>query len=210
MKRVLVVSPHPDDESIGCGGTLARHAGDGDRVEVVFLTAGEAGGHGRDPAATGRLRRREAERAAAILGIHKLDHWDAPDGALRVTRELRTRLRGLLLERRPDVVYTPHAGEQHPDHRAAARLVAAVLRSLPAARRPLGLAFEVWTPLGSFDEIRDITAEMPAKRRAIRSYRSQCQHVDFVAAMTGLARYRGELHCWPEGEFAEVFARVQA
>jgi len=46
MERVLVISPHPDDESIGCGGTLHRYATEGATVKVAFLTSGEQGGHG--------------------------------------------------------------------------------------------------------------------------------------------------------------------
>jgi len=45
MNRVLVLSPHPDDESIGCGGTLNKHVESGDDIFVLFLTSGEKGGH---------------------------------------------------------------------------------------------------------------------------------------------------------------------
>jgi len=46
MNRVMVISPHPDDESIGCGGTICRHVAAGDPVYIELLTSGEKGGHG--------------------------------------------------------------------------------------------------------------------------------------------------------------------
>ena len=63
MNRILVLSPHPDDEAIGCGGTLRKHVVEGDAVRVIFLTSGEGGGHGRTAEETRRLREREARRA---------------------------------------------------------------------------------------------------------------------------------------------------
>ena len=69
MNRILVLAPHPDDESIGCGGTLCRHVQQGDEVHVVFLTSGEKGGHGRSEAATIQVREAEAHpRGARVLG----------------------------------------------------------------------------------------------------------------------------------------------
>src|SRR5262245_5051670 len=87
MTRVLVRSPHPDDESIGCGGTLRKHALRGDEVRVVFLTSGEKGGHGRPPEETARVREGEAVAAAAILGLSGVEFWRQQDGGLRVTPE---------------------------------------------------------------------------------------------------------------------------
>ena len=85
MSRILVLSPHPDDEAIGCGGTLLRHVGQGDNVRVVFLTSGEKGGHGRSEADTLRVREQEAREAARILGVRQQEFWREPDGALKAT-----------------------------------------------------------------------------------------------------------------------------
>ena len=102
MRRVLVISPHPDDESIGCGGTLRRHVTDGDRVEVVFLTSGEQGGHGRGRDATIRIREAEAVKASKILGLAGIEFWRQPDGLIRATEELASRLAGKLARVKPD------------------------------------------------------------------------------------------------------------
>lgn len=206
MARVLVVSPHPDDEAIGCGGSLRLHADRGHRVEVVFLTSGEGGGHGLDPAATARRREGEAGRAAAILGIAACHFWRLEDGAVRVTAALVERLRAHLDRYRPERLYVPHPGEMHRDHRAAARLVR---RAAAGVRGLEVLGFEVWTPLARVDEVVDVTAVIDRKVAAIRAHRSQCRVLAFDQAMRGLARYRGELLSWPEGEYAEVFARLE-
>ena len=83
MSRILVLSPHPDDESIGCGGTLRRHVLGRDQVKVVFLTSGERGGHGRPPEETRQVREAEARAAGRILGVRRLEFWQQPDGAVR-------------------------------------------------------------------------------------------------------------------------------
>ena len=209
MSRVLVISPHPDDESIGCGGTLRKHAAQGDRVEVVFLTSGENGGHGRAPEETIRLREGEARRAARILGLSAVEFWREPDGAIRVTPPLVQRVRAKLKQARPDVIYVTHDLEMHPDHRAAVRLVQRALHGL-TGRKPDVLMYEVWTPMPAMDHIEDISKFMAKKLQAVRAYRTQCAVVDFVEAVRGLNRYRGEMHSWPGGDYAEVFTRLRA
>lgn len=209
MARILVVSPHPDDEALGMGGTIRRRVNDGDRVEVIFLTSGERGGHGRTPDDTARLREAEAAGAAQILGIAAIEFWREPDRALRAHRVLVERLRGELITRAPAAIYTSHPDEQHPDHAATARVVA---RAAAAARVngwvPELWGFEVWTPLRRMDAIEDISNVMEAKLAAIRAYRTQVEALPFDAAFEGLARYRGEMHSWPGGPFAEGFRRL--
>ena len=204
MKRnVLVISPHPDDESIGPGGTLRKHVERGDAVHVVFLTSGEKGGHGKSEADTARIREAEAKAAAKVLGVKSIEFWRLPDGAIKPTPPVVKRLIATMKRLLPGVIYVPHDKEQHPDHRAAVRLV--------RAARPKAevLMFEVWTPIQKIDHIEDISGQIATKLKAIRAYKCQCEAVGFPEAFEGLARYRGEMHSWPGGDYAEVFTRLK-
>jgi LmbE family N-acetylglucosaminyl deacetylase len=207
--RVLAICPHPDDEAIGCGGTLRRHVVEGDEVHVIFLTSGEAGGHGRSPEETARLREGEADESARALGVAAVEFWRQPDGALRSTEALVRRLRQKLRRWRPGVIYAPHAIDDHPDHRAAARLVR---RAAGAGRRGVEVwMYEVWTPLRRIDKVVDISDHMEAKLAAVRAHRCQCDIMRFDDAVCGLNRYRGVMHSgWPAATYAEVFTAMRA
>jgi N-acetylglucosamine malate deacetylase 1 len=74
---------------------------------------------------------------------------------------------------------------------------------------PIVLMFEVWTPLETFDHILDISEFVAIKTAAIRVHVSQCAEIRFDEAALGLNRYRGEMHCWPGGAYAEVFRRLR-
>ncbi len=204
---VLVVAPHPDDETLGCGGTLCRHAQAGDRLAAVFLTSGELGLK-HLPARKARfIREREAKRAARILGIKRLHFlrsrdWFVGESSRRLVRPLRAILRRV----RPQVLYVPHPREWHPDHRAALALVRAALKSSGLAS-PEVRCYEVWTPLPSHDQAEDITRFMPMKMRALRAHRSQLKEFNYERAVRALNAFRGELalRC----RYAEVFQVVR-
>ena len=78
-RNILVIAPHPDDESIGCGGTLCRHTARGDRVVAVFLTSGELGLEHLPREEAWRVREGEAEAAAEVLGLADLIFLRCPD-----------------------------------------------------------------------------------------------------------------------------------
>jgi LmbE family N-acetylglucosaminyl deacetylase len=210
VSRVLVLSPHPDDEAIGCGGTLAKHVAEGDRVRIVFITSGEAGGHGRTEEETRRVREAEATAAGAILGVEAVEFWREPDGRVRATRGLARRLRDQFETWRPDLVYVTHAAESHRDHRAVERTVRHVVsREIDPALRPAVRMFEVWTALQRLDHVVDITAYVERKVAAIRAHGSQCDVMSFDEASLALARWRGEMFSWPVGDYAEVFEEMR-
>lgn len=209
MSEVLIISPHPDDEAIGCGGTILHHVVQGDKPRVIFLTSGEHGGHGTPPAETAKLRESEAASAAAVLGVESIDFWRMPDGKVKATPAAVERLRAVIERWNPAVIYAPHEDESHPDHRAAARIVRTAVSSLRSGLNPLVRMYEVWTPLRRVNDVVDVTVYIEGKLAAIRAHKSQCAVVAFDEAARGLARYRGELHCWPDGEYAEVFARMR-
>jgi LmbE family N-acetylglucosaminyl deacetylase len=201
MSRVLVVCAHPDDEAIGCGGTLRRHALDGDPITAVFLTSGEAGGHGIEN--PGEVREREAGQAAAVLGIGEIQFWREPDGRLRARRALAERLAGEIRRTKASILYAPHERDDHPDHGAAARITR---DGVALARRRVQIRyFEIWAPINAVEEVIDISDVIEDKLRAIRAYRSQYDVMRFDEAFKGLARYRGEMHSWPGGPYAEAF-----
>jgi len=204
--KVLVVAPHPDDESIGCGGTLCLHARRGDRIAVVYLTSGELGLKHLPRDQAWRTREREANKAAQVLGITRRFYLRLPDWFVGDHAALASKKLGPLLRRlSPDLIYLPHTAEWHPDHQAAWPIVRASLRAArivgPALR-----AYEVWTPLREFDQVEDISTVMARKLRALRAHRSQLKEFDYVRAVTGLNQFRGELAA--RCRYAEVFQSI--
>ena len=200
--NVLVVAPHPDDESIGCGGTIRLHVAAGDRVDVAFLTSGELGLEELPPADARAVREGEAEAAAGILGLASVAFLRHPDWFLGDVPEAAGADLGALVERlAPDRVLFPHAGEWHPDHVAAATITLTLMRE--RSRELTRAAYEIWTPMSEFDAVEDVSTVMATKLAAVRAYGSQLAKFRYDDAVEGLNRFRGALagHC----EYAEVF-----
>jgi N-acetylglucosamine malate deacetylase 1 len=201
--NVLVIAPHPDDESIGCGGTICLHVSRGDRVTAVFLTSGELGLKQLPREEAWRVREREAEAAAEILGLSDLVFLRRPDWYLgKEVEKAAAGLGPVLAREEPRAVYLPHAQEWHPDHRAALPVVRAALR-LSRIPAPTLLTYEVWTPLAEHYHVEDITPVMGRKLQAVRAHRSQTQQLPYDRAVRGLNLYRGAVAggC----RYAEIF-----
>lgn len=204
--RVLVIAAHPDDEAIGCGGTIRKHVYDGDEVEVLLLTSGEQGCPGEDPEQTATLRVHEAYESSAILGSRVLEFWGEPDGKLQRDERLVNKLAKILVVRRPDIVYVTGNQDGHPDHQVAADLLSLALER--GIVKPECWMYEVWTPLTTYDKVVDISEFIGHKMLAIRKHESQVKRIRFDEAALCLARFRGELHNRPFGPFAETFQRM--
>jgi N-acetylglucosamine malate deacetylase 1 len=203
--NVLVIAPHPDDESIGCGGALCLHAQHGDHLSVVYLTSGELGLKHLPRHEAWLTREREAAQAAKILGIAKLfflrlADWFVSDAVEKGAAKLRP----ILKRAKPGLIYLPHEQEWHPDHKAALPMVRAALKDSTVT--PNLRAYEVWTPLSAHDHVEDISAVMPLKLRAVRAHKSQLREFDYVRAVSGLNQFRGALAA--RRPFAEVFQSV--
>ena len=202
-RNILVVAPHPDDEVLGCGGAICRHIAAGDRITAVFLTSGELGLKHLPREQAWQIRELEAQRAARILGLAKVEFlrggdWNLGDMIPAVARKLCP-----ILEReKPDRVYLPHPRDEHPDHRAAIRILRRALKRT-RSKIPEGLGYEIWTPLLTFDHVTDITPWMPRKLKALRAHKSQLNEFDYVRAIRGLNQYRGILAA--KRPFVEVF-----
>lgn len=145
--RVLVIAPHPDDETLGCGGTIARHVAAGDRVCVLVVTDGgnsRAGGIRRDEMR--RLRAMEAVQALGALGQVELLQLGLPEGSWS-PGDLQERLEDLLQREQPAVVYAPSCVDFHPEHLKVARVLARTLRALRNVTHPNIRIYELQVPL---------------------------------------------------------------
>jgi LmbE family N-acetylglucosaminyl deacetylase len=185
----LAIYAHPDDSEVSCGGTLARWAGEGCRVEVVVCASGDKGSSDPDLAAAELAQRRaeEVRRAGQALGVsahHLLGH---PDGELD-ERGLVAELVGIIRASRPQVVICPDPtavffGEHYFNHRDHRSVGWAGLDAVaPAASQPryfpeAGPAHQVEVVYLSGtlapDVWVDITASVETKARALMCHESQ-------------------------------------
>jgi LmbE family N-acetylglucosaminyl deacetylase len=204
-QRVLVLAAHPDDESMGCAGTLARMTRGGARVDVVYASDGEATrGSGAPPEITAAARRREAQEACALLGTEPPRFLGHPDrGLADAVGQLSEAARALVAELRPQVVLVPWFLDGHVDHEAMTEVLAGV-----------GLAddvevwgFEVWTPLPP-TRLVDITAVVDVKRRALALHATARLAFD-IGASVGLSRWRS-VHASMGQGYAEAFLAAPA
>lgn len=207
--NILVVVAHPDDEVLGCGGTVARHAAEGDRVEVLILAEGATS---RDDQRDPRLRsaelaalRQAAWDAAKILGTEAPNFGDLPDNRLDSVPmiDVVKAVERMVSSARPDIVYTHHAGDLNVDHRVVHEAVMTACRPLPGCGIQQIFFFET----ASSTEWRlsttspfmpscyvDVAAWMPAKLRALEVYASEMRpwpHARSMEAIDALARWRG-------------------
>ncbi|MEZ5582055.1 MAG: PIG-L family deacetylase [Candidatus Competibacteraceae bacterium] len=171
-RRVLVLAPHPDDESLGCGGAICLHRRRQDSVKIVFVTDGSRGDFKQEYARDDyvHLRETEAREAGRLLGVEADDitFWGIEDRTLVANEELIKRLAHLLDSYRPTLVYAPSPLEFHPDHRATALLL---WQAVQHAHLDTQVAFyEVNHPL-NVNTLVDISEVIEQKRQACDAYK---------------------------------------
>jgi len=196
-RSALVLAPHPDDETIGCGATIARKVAHGTPVQVVVATDGDHPG-----------RRDECAEACRRLGLDAgaLHLLGLPDGALAGHRvELDAALQEATARFRPDEVIAPFAVDAHPDHRALAaaaqRLHAPTMLSYPvwfwnrwawvdgATSRRRQDAALVWRPVAATFSLRPRVVRtggyLAHKRNALAAHTSQALDPAWLAMFFG-------------------------
>jgi N-acetylglucosamine malate deacetylase 1 len=206
MRSVLVVAAHPDDEALGCGGTLAKLHRSGVRTEVVFLADGVASRKGPDSESSARRRRSAAQGALDLLGVSSSHFEDFPDNALDTVPllDIVQCVERHVARLSCDTVLTHHAGDLNVDHRIVQAAVLTACRPQPGARVKTILSFEVPSSTewqgpgqGKFFEpnwFMDITDTLPLKMQALQLYAEEMRpwpHARSLRAVEHLARWRG-------------------
>ena len=127
-KKVLLVTPHPDDAEGGCGGTVAKWIGEGAEVVYVLCTNGDKGSSDLEMTSKrlAATRHKEQLEAARVLSVTEVVFLDHPDGGLEDNREFRCEVVRQIRVHRPDVVMCldPFKGRSHAhrDHRVSGQV----------------------------------------------------------------------------------------
>jgi LmbE family N-acetylglucosaminyl deacetylase len=210
---VLVIAAHPDDELLGCGGTLALHAQAGDPVTVVVACEGESLRYGPE----GVGQKGHMERAAQILGIGSLLHLGLPDQRLDTMTllEVIQPLERIVQDVRPNVVYCHHGGDINRDHQLLFQAALGAVRPVHSFIEAVW-AFDTassteWGYPRNFvpDTWIDISTTLDQKLRAMACYDSEVRpypHPRSLEALRHRACAWGNQHCM---EAAEVFVTVR-
>jgi LmbE family N-acetylglucosaminyl deacetylase len=192
-RRILAVSPHPDDETIGAGGLLLAHRGQAE-ISVVTVFDGDGGGLLRRSSDTDDYkvhlvdaRSEELRRACRYFAGTVIGGLGLPDGSIpEPMAPAACRLRELTDVVRPDVVILPHFLDHHADHRTANLLWATACSDVSC----IVLGTEIWS-LGFANAYFDITDVLPHKLEAIGEFKTQLATVDYISFAEGLAKVRG-------------------
>ena len=213
--KILIIAPHPDDEVLGCGGTIAKHTKEGDEVYLCIVTKGYTPDWSEEFI---KNRPKEIEKANKILGIKKTYFLDYPTVKLDTIpqKELNEAISKVVNEVKPDILYIPHKGDLNKDHRL-------VFESSLVATRPANhkvkkiLSYETLSesewgqPIEVFisNVYVDISETFGKKIEAMKAYGSELKqypHPRSLGIIEALAKKRGsEVGV----KFAEAFMLIR-
>ena len=220
-KNILIISPHPDDDVIGMGGTIVMKAEQGCSITVVYATNG--GGSAKEGEYKNvstedmiKIRKHEAEVSLhtlldnphqaeqLFLEFHSSDLFENPE---MFANEL-----GKILDRKAfDEIYVPYPNDRHPTHRAVTTLSIEVVK----AKSPKSAlyAYETWDsiPVDEKTVFVDITPYYKRKLSAVSCHKSQCSITPFDEGIIAKNRYNAVFHAINskhQMEYAEVFIKL--
>ena len=194
--KTLVVAPHPDDESLGCGGAIALLSRFGIPVNVLFISDG-TGSHPHSrkypPPVLRDLRENEARRALALLGVAssavafmRLLDGSVPPAEAPGFADATVACRAYLADCKPQTILLPWRRDPHPDHRATSQIVQAALSGMTEKLRLLEYPVWAWERAAPEDVPQaqeaqtfrlDISSVSAVKRAAVDAHQSQVTHL---------------------------------
>ena len=203
MAKVLVIAPHPDDEVLGCGGTIVKYVREGSEVHLCIVTKAYPP---EWPEEEVKKRREEVLKVNEILGIKKTFFLDLPTLKLDTIpqKELNNVIIQVVNEVQPEVLYIPHKGDVNKDHRLVFDAVMVLVRPKPGSVIKKVLSYETLSETewaAPFIENAfvpniyvDISETLEVKLRAMSEYSSELKeypHPRSLDAISALAKIRG-------------------
>lgn len=198
VKNIMVIAPHPDDEILGCGGTIAKAISQGHNVFVLYLSSGDS---------IESEREKEAIKVCKFMGIKRYNFLRLKDQTFKVSAENIQNIIKIFNEIKPEIIYINHGEDADFEHAIAYQLISQVFwrYNLQSAKKISGMVlYEVHKPLQTYNLSEDLSDFIEIKMKAMSYYKSQLLTSRLDLAMRGLNQYRGVFH--EQCEFAEVFS----
>jgi LmbE family N-acetylglucosaminyl deacetylase len=187
-KEIVVLAPHPDDEALGCSGSIIIMNKKGISSTIVFLSDGESL-NGEPSADVAEQRRADGRRAAELMGCEKVIFLGFPDGEIdKYQDEICEKLIALIAEKESCTLLAPSPVDYHKDHRAAANIAICLQQQFNG----ISLAFyEVYSTV-RFTHLVDISDVLEDKKKVILNYHTSLYGKPevYVHAMLGLNAQR--------------------
>src|SRR5215475_2581167 len=215
-KSILVCAAHPDDEVLGCGGTIARHVTEGNKVNVVYLADGVSSRAVDNEQIL--LRHEAAIRAQKVLGIQGIPvFYDYPDQKLDTIHLLKL-VQSIEHVCHPNIVYTHHLGDLNADHRRVTEAALIAFRPLPGSTVEAIYGFETlssteWASEEIFVPTRFVAIDLEKKLAALKEYQSEMRdfpHPRSYDGVRALAMLRGMTVGLPTAEAFTVLREIIA
>jgi LmbE family N-acetylglucosaminyl deacetylase len=191
VKRILVLAPHPDDETLGCGGTVALYVSRGVEVYLAVISDGGKIAHefAEENIDIVEARKKESMEASGVLGVKETYFLGFPDGELKSHEdEIAARIEEIILQCNPDIVFSPSPIDFHEDHIAVSKI------ALKLLMKPQGMKIAFYEVYGTirFNSLVDISDVVDLKERAILCYRYSLFRTPeiFAGAAKALNRFR--------------------
>lgn len=199
-ENVLILSPHPDDESIGCGGLLVQYP---TQCRVVCLTDGRLGDINFKQDELANLREREFKNAMLSIGVADYSLLNIYDGELWGNYKKVAEISFDNI----DYIFIPNVFDQHPDHKAVGNHIKRMIENGVIRENIIIAQYEVWNPLVLPTHYNDISNVFIKKKELISKYIQQIKHIDYHERMISLNYFRG---MGTGVEFAECYLFLDA
>lgn len=203
MAKILVIAPHPDDEVLGCGGTIAKHNLNGDEVYLCIVTKAYPPEWSEDEV---EERKKEVFKAGESLGIKQVYFLDLPTVKLDTIpqKELNNLIAQVIDKVKPQIIYIPHKGDVNKDHQIVFDATMVAIRPKPDLLIEKVLSYETLSETGwaaPFPESAfipnvwvDISGVVETKLKAMSEYKSELKefpHPRSLEAISAVAKMRG-------------------
>jgi LmbE family N-acetylglucosaminyl deacetylase len=218
MKKILIVAAHPDDEVLGCGGTVARLVRDGYEAYTLILGEGVTSRDEKRDAAkrTSELKelKKQVELANKVLGVKEVFTFDLPDNRFDTVPllDIVKIIESVKRKISPQIIFTHYENDLNVDHRLTYRALLTATRPLPDESVKEIYCFEIvssteWNYPLSFspDVYFDISAHIEKKKKAMAKYKTELNDFPHPRSLDGITCIAGYWGMRTGLKYAEAF-----